>query len=262
MNRIVVALLVGLIAISIIIVISYSYLGNYLSNRNIINPRDLNKDGELLQKNAKENTFEEGNYELSIFTLEDVNDLTLHLNLDQKLTAEEALSEYDCSRLTSGGFYTKENSPIGLFVSEGKLASKQIVSALFNGYISISNEGEPSINYSPVEGASLSLQSGPLLLKDGKTLLLNIKNEDKARRIVLGQNIQNDLIFISIYEKGSVFSGPSLEELPKIIKNFSDRNEFNVIDAINLDGGSASAFISPDQKLTELTRVGSFFCVK
>jgi len=72
----------------------------------------------------------------------------------------------------------------------------------------------------------------------------------------------NKLIFMVIYDPKSVFLGPELVDLPQIVSLVSAENDLNIADAINLDGGSASAFKSRDFSLSEISPVGSFFCLQ
>jgi hypothetical protein len=72
----------------------------------------------------------------------------------------------------------------------------------------------------------------------------------------------NKVIFMSIYNESSKFMGPYLADLPQILEIAQDKIGFLIADAINLDGGSASAFYFRDFQLSEASPIGGFFCVK
>ena len=57
---------------------------------------------------------------VSWIEVSDAQNLSLIPNFTEKLTTQEALEKYECNALTSAGFYTKENAPIGLFVANRK----------------------------------------------------------------------------------------------------------------------------------------------
>lgn len=90
---------------------------------------------------------------------------------------------------------------------------------------------------------------------------MSVKNDKQARRVVAGVTGENKLIFLVFYDNNQYYSGPYLNDLPDLVDKTGKSLDLNIADAINLDGGSASAFISDDIKLTELTPVGSFFCI-
>ncbi|KKW11013.1 MAG: hypothetical protein UY49_C0010G0009, partial [Microgenomates group bacterium GW2011_GWC1_49_7] len=68
-------------------------------------------------------------------------------------------------------------------------------------------------------------------------------------------------LFLTVYKEDSVFEGPLLADLPKVIQKINTEENLGIVDALNLDGGSASAFDNGETSLSELTPVGSLFCV-
>lgn len=168
---------------------------------------------------------------------------------------------HSCQSGINGGFYDTDGQPLGLFVA-GQIASKAIRSSLLNGFFTI-NAGTPSISQTPPEGnVRLGLQTGPRLLEDGSALPLRILRDERARRMVAAISSVNDVVFIALFSPDSVFDGPLLGDTPAIIRAISQQENINLVQAINLDGGSASAFYNQTVSLEELTPVGSMFCVK
>ncbi len=91
---------------------------------------------------------------------------------------------------------------------------------------------------------------------------LVIQHDEPARRTIAAKTRDNTYVFLTVYDENSVFGGPLLSDLPSAVEEISNREEFRIADAINLDGGSASAFYNGDANLSELTSVGSIFCIK
>ncbi|RJR30058.1 hypothetical protein C4564_01180, partial [Candidatus Microgenomates bacterium] len=107
-----------------------------------------------------------------------------------------------------------------------------------------------------------ALQTGPVLVENGSAVELSLARDKQARRIVAAITGSNELVFVAIYSPGSSFDGPYLEDLPLIVNHISEELNLNIADAINLDGGTASAFYSENTHISELSPIGSFFCVK
>jgi uncharacterized protein YigE (DUF2233 family) len=189
-------------------------------------------------------------------------EVELYSNLkDQKLSEEIKVNE-SCSVLVNGGFYSKENTHLGLFITNFETISQAIKSDLLNGYLWIKSDNVSIGNNLPDNNPRIALQSGPLLILNNEALPLKINNDEPNRRVVAAKTSDNKLIFIAIYRDNSDFQGPMLGDLPEIINLFSQKTGINVAEAINLDGGSASVFISNYVRLNELAHIGSYFCIK
>lgn len=192
----------------------------------------------------------------------DFKNLSLHPNFKEKLSAKELFSQKKCRSLVSGGFYTKEGDPVGLFVSEGEKLKGSVKSLLFDGFFSIDESGKAQISFlGPTENVRLALQSGPVLIKDGEVLKLKISEDKSARRVVLAISKGNEAFFFIVFNKDSILEGPLLADLPKIVKSLEEKTNSGFTEAINLDGGSASAFYSDFLTLAEFSSIGSFFCL-
>lgn len=191
--------------------------------------------------------------------VEDPSKLSLHLNLEEKKTAVTASAELGCKVLVSGGFYNKEGKPIGLFVSNSKMLSNWQENSLFNGVFGVTKDGKPKVN---ARGGNLvdAVQSGPVFVQDGVSRELNIKNDEPERRVVGVVTSEEKLVFLSFYNPASYYLGPNLEDVAGLLKSFEKETGIKIRDAINLDGGTASAFYTEGVSLTELRPVGSYFC--
>jgi len=190
-------------------------------------------------------------------------EVELYSNLKEQKLSEEIKVDKSCQVLVNGGFYSKEDTYLGLFVSNFTTISKAIQSATLNGFLTIDSADKLIISADlPNNSLRLGLQSGPILILNGKPLTLSIKNDEPNRRIVAGATSDDKLIFLVFYRDSSQFEGPLLEELPEMIKLFEKQTGIDILDAINLDGGSASIFISNYDRLNELAHVGNYFCIK
>jgi len=206
---------------------------------------------------------EDKEYAFAWTEIDNVGNLYLYPNFQEKYTLEEGIDDYHCKTLSSAGFYSKDDTPIGLFINEAEVINNKINSTLFNGYFLLTKNQKAIITGEYEEGtARVGIQAGPLLIKDGRIQNLEHTSDEMARRVIVALNDKNELFFIAFYTKDSVFLGPSLRDLPGLIVRAQEEMNTQFISALNLDGGSASAFYNQDIKLSELTPIGSFFCEK
>lgn len=215
------------------------------------------------REESSEDIIYNGNlYRYYWFEVDNVSDLNLYDNFENKLTLDEIIDKDKCKYIINGGFYDKNNLPIGLFQNHFGIINQFEKNVLFNGIFSVCNLDIVRITQSPqLENLRLALQTGPVLISDYKKYKLT-ESENRARRSVALISEDNRLIFIIVFDGQSVFSGPALFELPSVIEIISDDLGIKTKHALNLDGGSASFFYNIGKKLSELTPVGSYFCIK
>jgi uncharacterized protein YigE (DUF2233 family) len=187
--------------------------------------------------------------------------ITLLPNFEEKLASKELREIHNCKSLINGGFYTPEITPTGLFITENKVIRQPVASTLTDGFI-ISDGNTVYIGTVPQNNARWALQAGPLLFLNGTQRTLSFVRDEPARRVIAIKSARGHIYFVIIYKTGSAFSGPKLVDLPALVNEFAKKINIEVTDAINLDGGSASAFLSGSVDLTEISQIGSFFCVK
>ncbi|MDO8599984.1 MAG: phosphodiester glycosidase family protein [bacterium] len=248
-----------------IAVFSLAYFGNYLRglydiNKNSLSPI-VNLSATPAPKNSPNIIDLDSNYRLTWVLEEDLSKLKLYSNLTQEKTAKKLYEEGNCKALVNGGFYSKEDTHIGLFVtSEGKLNDKSN-NDLFDGFFTV-NKGIAAIsNTPPTEEPTIALQAGPTLFRNSKPIVLSIKNDENERRTAVATTSKGDVIFLMFYNKESTYLGPKLEEVPELLNEFSRLTGIPITSALNLDGGTASAFYTDGVSLGELTKIGSYFCI-
>jgi uncharacterized protein YigE (DUF2233 family) len=193
----------------------------------------------------------------------DLSHLFLYSNLPNTETAERRMQEKSCRYLVNGGFYSKESRPIGAFVSEGETVNKGSKNNLFNGIFSVDSSEKARISNSLILGdVRFAVQSGPILINEGETQLINLKSDAGERRTVVAINSKSEVMFFSIFNPQSVYLGPYLEDLPQVLQEFERKAGIKFNYALNLDGGTASAFYSDSVSLQELSPIGSYFCIR
>lgn len=208
-------------------------------------------------------TFEEKSKDGYAIIKTEPDRVTLIPNFSEKKLSREILESNNCSAGINGGFYDTQNQPLGLFVSNFQTAHKAIENALLNGFIGIGANNGTFIGHELLDMHNrIALQTGPLLIANGKPLPLAIKNDEHARRMVAAIDADSTMMFLSLYNSDSVFDGPLLRDVPTMLTEINQKELLNIVNAINLDGGSASAFYNGSTELSELTPIGSFFCIK
>ncbi len=199
---------------------------------------------------------------IASFKVDNPAKISLIPNFDDKATAFETIEKYSCKDLINGGFYSQGNLPIGLFVTDDKKIGNFAQNLLFNGFFKILKNETPIISAeSSIDNSRIALQSGPILFQNGFPLKLSIINDKPERRAVVALT-KNEVYFIIFYDKSSVYIGPYLADLPQLTQIFGQKKGIRITDALNLDGGTASAFHSGNISISELSPVGSFFCIK
>lgn len=184
-------------------------------------------------------------------------------NFLQKYTAKEVQSKNTCRSLTNSGFYTSDGRPLGLFIVDGVTLHERQTSSIANGYFWINQEGTANISSNSPDGPiRIALQAGPIVRRDGQSVLLSLTTDEQARRIIVATAHNNTLVFLALYDPENTYLGPILADVPSHLSIIQEKIGETFENAINLDGGSASAFLSEAISLQELTSVGSFFCIR
>lgn len=184
-------------------------------------------------------------------------------NLDEKKTAKSVYDENQCQALINGGFYTQNNDYIGLLYVDSKKLSNESQDSFFNGVFYITKSGDVGIGSGvPLAQIKYALQSGPILVRYQAYQKLRINNDEHKRRMVVAITPKEEVLFLTIYDPLSGYLGPKLAEVPDILKKFAEIKDISLLDALNLDGGSASALYTSGVSLGEITHIGSYLCAR
>lgn len=212
---------------------------------------------------APDNNFTIDSVNVAYVVIDEPQNLELIANFKENLFSVRIEKEYHCRFLTNGGFYTEDKKPTGLFITNDIVYREKVSSNFLNGFFSVDKNNQAIISVlfslAPVK---FSLQSGPLLFSEGLPAGLKIKDDFSARRVAVGTTTDDKLIFMVFYNQESQYDGPKLSALPQIIAEINSKVGLNLKNALNLDGGSASLFMAKNTRLSELSQVGSFLCLK
>jgi exopolysaccharide biosynthesis protein len=253
--------LAGLFVVAVCIVVFHSVWTTKPPSTAPAIPITPTDEGTSPKTHTQEMIFNSVPYAFEVFEIADVTKVRLIANFKEKRTTKQIMEEHRCLFAVNAGFYSTANTPLGLFIGENYPQTKAIPSALFNGYVSVTN-GKASISSRPPDNTTdIAVQTGPLLFVNGEPQLLSIQNDSHERRIIVGLSRDGHMVFIVLFIKDSLYQGPLLEDLPQLIEKINPLLPSPLYSAINLDGGTASAFISPSTSIQELTSVGSVFCL-
>lgn len=181
-------------------------------------------------------------------------------NYTEKLVSEELMKSNNCKFGINGGFYDTKDQPLGWTVIEGKEVAPERISQLFNGYIGVTEDLLSVEATLPVRKVDSGLQTGPILIANGRVITLQMSADKNARRMVMTTDNRGNAIFFTFYAQMLVDSGPTLTLLPKLVQKAAEKENLNIRQAVNLDGGSASAFYGGELNLVESNPVGSWWC--
>ena len=195
------------------------------------------------------------------YKLSDLNMLKI-INNSKKQESKSILLENNCEIGINGGFYDENNNPLGLLIIDQEILFPSKNSLLLDAYFWLSSLGGFGITRDlPEQELQLALQSGPLLIENGEANLLKINNDKQARRSVLASLGNGNLWLLIVFDVNSVFLGPKLADLPQVVLEIAQKENQVVIEALNLDGGTASMFKNSEVYLSEYKPVRTFFCV-
>jgi exopolysaccharide biosynthesis protein len=199
-------------------------------------------------------------YGFELFTVKNPQTISLIPNFDDAKRSDEIIKTASCSQAINAGFYDKLNRPLGEWKNKTGKIGESIDSALLNGYVSISNTNV-SIAYSSSSASHTSFQTGPMLIFDTKILPLKIRNDEPERRMIAATTSSGQTVFFALFDPDSILRGPYLEDVPSLVSSISAELHLPITSAINLDGGSASAFYNGETSISEITPVGSLLCI-
>ncbi|OGG15172.1 hypothetical protein A2773_04770 [Candidatus Gottesmanbacteria bacterium RIFCSPHIGHO2_01_FULL_39_10] len=206
-----------------------------------------------------------------IIPIENSSSLTLIPNFKEKLSTSQIMERNNCKAGANGGFYGKDDRPIGHFMNNDIYLGDMLVNHnFFNGFfVGIQGEGVGIISNKLTERRyKFIVQSGPYmdLWKPEK---LSIINDEMARRVLvvnatrkINDGYTAEYYFMVLYDPDAQFSGPYLAQVPLILDKIDDEMGAKIVSSLNLDGGGASSFWNDNITLEELASVGSFFCIK
>ena len=222
--------------------------------------KDQNKE---INSEMKSLIFGEENFFFLVEKIAQPEKLILIPNFENKLSSTALFKNNQCQFLTNGGFYSEDNQPLAWFFTQDKLFKKETKSAFSNGFLSKDKNGNISLNnFVPTIQLEWGLQTGPLLIQNNQPFNLSLVHDELDRRVVAALNEKNELFFLIVTKTDSLAFGPLLKDLPLIVKEIGSQINESFQSAVNLDGGTASAFITLAKSIKEYTWIGSAFCLQ
>lgn len=238
-----------------------SWLFPQLNHQPNIEPTPTNQVDQAIVGETTPITLSNQNYQVLTYQLEQPQTSQLINNLDNQVSSNQAYQDYQCRALINGSFYDVDNTPIGWLKINNQTLSEPEVNRTFNGYLLLQPSGirlrhnldEANISHS-------GFQTGPLLIYQNQQRNLNISVDKNARRSFVATTQGNQVIVGMIISEDSALSGPKLSDMPELVQAYAQETGQQIESAINLDGGLASALITPDHQVNELKLVGSYLC--
>jgi uncharacterized protein YigE (DUF2233 family) len=149
----------------------------------------------------------------------------------------EAMTGVDALAGVNGGYFDPEDAPVGLLVSEGRVLAPLRKAKLLSGVLFATRNRVDVVRatrFSMSDKIKSALQCGPLLVEHGGPVA-GLNDSRSARRT-----------FAAVDGNGraalGVCSAVSLAELGRILCLTNTAGKMKIVRALNLDGGSSSAF--------------------
>lgn len=159
----------------------------------------------------------------------------------------------------NGGYFDPQDAPLGLLISDGKLIAPLRKARLLSGVMVVTKgrvELLRSAEYSPKKSATAALQCGPFLVEGGRPVSGLNDTRSARRTFILTGGDRAALGFcssVTLAELGDILATPGIVADLKVQR------------ALNLDGGSSSAFWFNGENgpfsIRELKRVRNFVVV-
>jgi uncharacterized protein YigE (DUF2233 family) len=149
----------------------------------------------------------------------------------------ELMSQEACLAGVNGGYFDEKFAPIGLRIVNGQTIAPLQRARLITGVLVASSRGVQIVRsreFSRRPGVTAAVQCGPFLVDRGQAIG-GLNNSNLARRTFAATTTGSRALV-------GVCSGVSLAELAKILATTSLAEDLKIERALNLDGGSSSAF--------------------
>jgi len=149
----------------------------------------------------------------------------------------EMMRHEKCLAGVNGGYFDENFAPLGLRIANGQMIAPLQRARLITGVLVASPRGVQIMRareFSRRLGVSAAIQCGPFLVDRGQPIS-GLNDSHLARRTFAATTGGSRALI-------GVCSGVSLAELAKILATTSLAEDLKIERALNLDGGSSSAF--------------------
>ena len=149
----------------------------------------------------------------------------------------EMMKHEKCLAGVNGGYFDENFAPIGLRIANGQMIAPLQRARLITGVLVASPRGVQIVRsreFSRRLGVTAAIQCGPFLVDRGQPIS-GLNDSHPARRTFAATTTSNRALL-------GVCSGVSLAELSRSLQTTSLAEDLRIERALNLDGGSSSAF--------------------
>jgi len=174
--------------------------------------------------------------DLAIFSTKSCT-LRVIQNEDGASNLAEVMTRGKCLAGVNGGYFSPDFAPIGLLLIDGKVVAPLQRARLITGVLSASTHGVQIARvreFSQQRKVNAAVQCGPFLVDLGQRTR-GLDNSRSARRTFAAMDSSDRAAL-------GFCSEITLLELAKILATEQLAEDFKILRALNLDGGSSSAF--------------------
>ncbi|MBA2585234.1 MAG: phosphodiester glycosidase family protein [Chthoniobacterales bacterium] len=156
---------------------------------------------------------------------------------EPRVDLAQVMQKEKCLAAVNGGYFDPKYEPVGLLVSEGRVIAPSRKARLLSGILSVAN-GKVRLQrvaeFSRKSRTTEAVQAGPLLI-DHTRAVTGLDDSRSARRTFVAVGAPNQVAL-------GFCSQVSLAQLAAILASAYGAGDLKIQRALNLDGGSSSAF--------------------
>lgn len=174
--------------------------------------------------------------DLAIFSTKSCT-LRILPNEDGQAGIGEMMIDGKCLAGVNGGYFNEKFEPVGLRIVSGQMLAPLQRARLITGVLVASSRGVQIVRareFSRRSDVNAAIQSGPFLIDSARRI--GGLNDSRMARRTFAATTNGNRVFVG------VCSEVSLAELSKILAATLFAEDLKIERALNLDGGSSSAF--------------------
>jgi len=182
-------------------------------------------------------TNESATIDLAVFSTKSCTLRVIDQLMPPRSDLAQAMREKGCLAGVNGGYFDPDYAPIGLLISDGKIIAPPQRAKLITGVLAASPREVKILRvheFSRQQKFNAAVQCGPFLVDLGRRVR-GLESTRTARRTFAAVGSVNRAAL-------GFCSDVSLSELAKILATTRLADDFKIERALNLDGGSSSAF--------------------
>ena len=182
-------------------------------------------------------TYEDATIDLALFSTKSCTLRVIDQPAPPRGDLAQAMRQERCLAGVNGGYFDPDYAPIGLLISDGKIIAPLQRAKLITGVLAASPREVQILRtreFSRRQKLDAAIQCGPFLVDLGRSVPGLEKTRTARRTFVAVGSVDRAAL--------GFCSDVSLLELAKILATTRLADDFKIQRALNLDGGSSSAF--------------------